>query len=301
MLLTGTFLIVLDFFIVNVALPSIQQDLNVDATALEWLVAGYGLAFGALLLPASRWGDRYGRRRVFSIGVALFVLASAACGLAPGTPTLLLARLLQGAAAAAIGPTVLALIGDVYAGAARVRALGTYATVMGVAAASGQLIGGLLVSADLFGLGWRTIFLVNVPVGVAALAIAPRLLPDTRVDAPAVDVPEAGLAVAALTAVLLPLTEGREQGWPIWTWCSLAGAVLLGALALGAAGHFATAVDVPCSTAPRCDTAPLRPVWWASSRCSRAWPRTSSCWRSICSRAGASAPWAPAWSSPSSR
>ncbi len=231
-LLTGTFLIVLDFFIVNVALPSIQQDLNVDATALEWLVAGYGLAFGALLLPASRWGDRYGRRRVFSIGVALFVLASAACGLAPGTPTLLLARLLQGAAAAAIGPTVLALIGDVYAGAARVRALGTYATVMGVAAASGQLIGGLLISADLFGLGWRTIFLVNVPVGLAALALAPRLLPDTRVDAPPVDVPEAVLAVAALTAVLLPLTEGREQGWPAWTWCSLAGAVVLGALTL---------------------------------------------------------------------
>src|SRR3954451_12325775 len=224
-LLTGTFLIVLDFFIVNVALPSIQQDLNVDATALEWLVAGYGLAFGALLLPASRWGDRYGRRRVFGIGVALFVLASAACGLAPGTPTLLLARLLQGAAAAAIGPTVLALIGDVYSGATRVRALGTYATVMGVAAASGQLVGGLLIHLDVAGTGWRAIFLVNVPIGLAALAAAPRLLPDTRVPgAPRGDPLEALLVVGALSALVLPLVEGQRQGWPLWTWACLAGA-----------------------------------------------------------------------------
>jgi predicted MFS family arabinose efflux permease len=231
-LLAGTFLIVLDFFIVNVALPSIQRDLKVDATALEWLVAGYGLSFGALLLPASRLGDRHGRRRLFIMGLALFVLASAACGLAPGTPTLLLARLLQGAAAAMIGPMVLALIGDIYVGPARVRALGAYATVMGVAAASGQLIGGLLVSADLFGLGWRTIFLVNVPVGLAALALARRVLPNTRVDAPAVDVAEAVRTVGALTAVMLPLTEGRQQGWPAWTWCSLAAGVLLGVLTI---------------------------------------------------------------------
>jgi MFS family permease len=159
------------------------------------------------------------------------VATSAVCGLAPTTGILLAARLAQGAAAAAIGPTVLSLIGDVYAGPQRVRALGAYATVMGVAAASGQLIGGLLIHADLFGLGWRSVFLVNVPVGLAALLAAPRLLRDTKIaDAPRVDPLEALLTVGALTALVLPLVEGQRQGWPAWTWACLAGAVVLGAL-----------------------------------------------------------------------
>src|SRR6478752_2800021 len=231
-LLTGTFLIVLDFFVVNVALPSVQRDLHADNTALEWLVAGYGLTFGGLLLVASRVADRWGRRRVFMLGVALFVASSLACGLAPDTTTLVLARLVQGGAAAAIGPTVLALIGDVYAGAHRVRALGAYATVMGVAAASGQLVGGLLIHLDVAGTGWRAIFLLNVPIGLAALAAAPRLLPASRVPgAPRVDVPEATLVVAALTSLVLPLVEGQRQGWPLWTWLCLVGAVVLGDLA----------------------------------------------------------------------
>ena len=230
-LLTGTFLIVLDFFVVNVALPSIQRDLDADATALEWLVAGYGLSFGGLLLVASRVADRWGRRRVFVLGTGLFVLSSAACGLAPDVDTLLAARLVQGAAAAAIGPTVLSLIGDVYAGPHRVRALGAYATVMGVAAASGQLVGGLLIHLDLAGSGWRSIFLVNVPIGIAALVAAPRLLPDTRVATPRPDAFEALLVVGALTALVLPLVEGQRQGWPLWTWLTLAAAVVLGALA----------------------------------------------------------------------
>jgi MFS family permease len=231
-LLTGTFLIVLDFFVVNVALPSVQRDLHADNTALEWLVAGYGLTFGGLLLLASRVADRWGRRRVFVLGVALFVASSAACGVAPDVRTLEIARLLQGAAAAAIGPTVLALIGDVYAGPHRVRALGAYATVMGVAAASGQLVGGLLIHLDLAGTGWRSIFLVNVPIGLVALAAAPRLLPDTRVPgAPRVDPLEGLLVVGALTALVLPLVEGQRQGWPLWTWVCLAGAVALGDLA----------------------------------------------------------------------
>src|SRR3954447_12192414 len=195
-LLTGTFLIVLDFFVVNVALPSIQRDLDAADTSLEWVVAGYGLTFGGLLLVASRLGDRWGRRRLFSLGIGLFVLSSAVCGFAPDVDTLLAARLVQGAAAAAVGATVLALIGDVYAGPRRVRALGAYATVMGVAAASGQLIGGLLIHLDLAGTGWRAIFLVNVPIGLAALVAAPRVLPDTRIGSPRPDVLESALVVA---------------------------------------------------------------------------------------------------------
>ena len=245
-LLTGTFLIVLDFFVVNVALPSIQHDLDADATALEWLVAGYGLTFGGLLLVASRVADRWGRRRVFVLGTGLFVLSSAACGFAPDVDTLLVARLVQGAAAAAIGPTVLSLIGDVYAGPQRVRALGAYATVMGVAAASGQLVGGLLIHLDVAGSGWRAIFLVNVPLGLAALVAAPRLLPDTRVAAARPDAVETVLVVGTLTALVLPLVQGQSQGWPAWTW-----------LTLGAAAALAVLTGLRSATLRRRGTAPL--------------------------------------------
>src|SRR3954464_8385765 len=208
-LLTGIFLIVLDFFVVNVALPSVQRDLDADATSLQWLVAGYALTFGGLLLVSSRIADRWGRRRMFLLGTGLFVLSSAVCGFAPNVDTLLVARLVQGASAAAIGPTVLALIGDVYAGPQRVRALGAYATAMGVAAAAGQLVGGLLIHLDIAGSGWRSIFLVNVPVGVAAVVAAPRLLPDTRVAARLPDVIETVLVVGALTALVLPVIQGQ--------------------------------------------------------------------------------------------
>jgi MFS family permease len=230
-LLTGIFLIVLDFFVVNVALPSVQRDLDADATALQWLVAGYALTFGGLLLVASRVADRWGRRRMFVLGVGLFVLSSAVCGFAPDVDTLLVARLVQGASAAMVGPTVLSLIGDVYAGPQRLRALGAYATVMGVAAASGQLVGGLLIHLDIAGSGWRSIFLVNVPFGLAALAAAPRLLPDTRVAARRPDALEAVLVVGALTALVLPLVQGQSQGWPLWTWVTLGAAAVLGTLA----------------------------------------------------------------------
>ncbi len=230
-LLTGIFLIVLDFFVVNVALPSVQQDLHADTAALQWLVAGYALSFGGLLLVASRLADRWGRRRMFVLGTGLFVLSSALCGFAPDIDTLLAARLVQGAAAAMVGPTVLSLIGDVYDGPHRVRALGAYATVMGVAAASGQLVGGLLIHLDLAGSGWRSIFLVNVPVGLAALLAAPRLLPDTRVPAPLPDAAESLLVVGALTALVLPLVQGQDQGWPLWTELTLVGAAGLAVLA----------------------------------------------------------------------
>jgi EmrB/QacA subfamily drug resistance transporter len=252
-LLTGTFLIVLDFFVVNVALPSIQRDLAADATALEWLVAGYGLTFGGLLLVASRMADRWGRRRLFVLGTGLFVLSSAACGFAPDIDALLVARLVQGAAAAAVGPTVLSLIGDVYAGPQRVRALGAYATVMGVAAASGQLVGGLLIQLDPAGAGWRSIFLVNVPIGLAALVAAPRLLPDTRVPTSRPDVLETLLVVGALTALVLPLVEGQRQGWPAWTWVTLGAAVAVGGLA-GQRSRTLRARGV----APLVDPVPLR-------------------------------------------
>jgi MFS family permease len=225
-LMCGIFVVVLDFFIVNVALPSMQSDLHASSSGLEWIVAGYSLTFSVLLIAATRLGDRWGRRHMFSAGVALFVAASAACGAASTTELLVGARLVQGVAGAMVTPMVLALLGDVYAGPRLSRAVGVYSTVMGLAAATGQLIGGVLIHADLAGIGWRAIFWVNVPIGLAVLALAPRLLPNRKIPgAGRIDLVELGLATSALTALLLPLLEGRRLGWPLWTGLSLAGAV----------------------------------------------------------------------------
>ena len=155
--LTGTFIVVLDFFIVNVAMPAMQSDLHAGTGAIEWVVAGYGLTFATLLITAGRLGDQLGRRRMFALGIALFTLASAACGLAPSPAVLVAARLVQGLAAALLSPQVLSIIGVAYSGPDRVRAISVYGIVIGLAAVGGQLIGGVLVQADVAGLGWRSV------------------------------------------------------------------------------------------------------------------------------------------------
>ena len=240
-LMCGVFMIVLDFFIVNVALPSLQAGLHASSSALEWVVAGYGLTFAVLLIGAGRLGDLYGRRLVFCAGLALFVAASALCGLAPSAPALIAARLVQGAGAALISPNVLSIIGLAYPGPARVRAITIYGMVMGLAAAGGQLIGGILIQANVFGLGWRMVFLINVPVGLAALGFAPRQLPQSRPDRAAqasralasqLDIGAMMLVTAGLTALMLPLVDGVALHWPTWTWVSLAASpALLGVFA----------------------------------------------------------------------
>ncbi len=228
--LAATFMVVLDFFIVNVALPSIQSQLRAADGAIEWVVAGYALTSAVFLITAGRLGDRFGRRRVFMLGLALFTLASAACGAAGTSTELVIARLVQGAAAALMTPNVLSLIGVLYAGPDRVRALSAYGTVMGFAAVGGQLIGGALIAVDPLGLGWRSCFLINLPVGIAALALAPRLVPESRAEgALRLDLVGTVLVTATLTAVVLPLVEGRQHGWPTWTWISFALAPALGA------------------------------------------------------------------------
>src|SRR4051812_1635844 len=232
-LLAGTCLIVLDFFIVNVAMESMQTDLHAGPTAVEWVVAGYGLTFAVFLLAAGRLGDRMGRRRMFAAGVAVFSAASLACGVATSAEMLVIARLAQGVGGAMISPTVLALMGTLYAGADRARAIGIYATVMGLAAAGGQLVGGVLLHLDVLGLGWRTVFLINVPIGVATLAVVRRWVPltseaESRGDGDArVDVVGLLLATASLTALVLPLVDGRAHGWPTWSLVSLAAAPVL--------------------------------------------------------------------------
>ncbi len=228
-LLAATSLIVLDFFIVNVAMASLQRDLGAGPTAVEWIVAGYGLTFAVLLLATGRLGDRYGRRRMFVGGVGLFTAASLACGLAPNADILVGARFVQGGGAAMISPSVLALIGVLFTeAAARARAIGIYATVMGVAAAGGQLVGGVLLHLDPGGLGWRSVFLINVPIGIAILLTAGRHVPESRAPkAERVDMPGLALATLALTALVLPLVDGREHGWPAWAFVTLALAPVL--------------------------------------------------------------------------
>lgn len=227
-ILCGTFVFVLDFFVVDVALPSIQRDLGAGPGAIEWVVAGFGLTSASFLVCGGRLGDHYGRRRCFSIGLAVFVATSVVCALAPDPAFLIAGRLAQGIGAALMAPNVLSILGMTYTGRDRVRAISIYGVVMGVAAAGGQLLGGLLIDANVAGLGWRTIFWINVPVGLLALAAAPRIVPESRADRPGrLDLVGAALLSAALVAVVLPLSLGRQQGWPAWSWACLAAAPVL--------------------------------------------------------------------------
>jgi EmrB/QacA subfamily drug resistance transporter len=230
--LTGAFLSMVDFFIVNVALGDIAARLRASTAALELVVAGYGVTFAVLLVLGGRLGDMFGRRRLFLTGMAAFVVASATCGLAPSATWLIAARIVQGAAAALVVPQVLATIQATSTGERRARAIGLYGATAGLSAVVGQVVGGVLVSADVLGTGWRPVFLVNVPIGLVALALAWRLLPETRSERPAgVDLPGTVLLAGTTVSLLLPLSEGRAQGWPLWSWLLLAASPVL-ALAL---------------------------------------------------------------------
>jgi EmrB/QacA subfamily drug resistance transporter len=252
-LLAGTFMVILDFFIVNVAIPSLQRELNAEAAAIEWIVAGYGLTYAAGLIIGGRLGDLYGRRRIFAVGLAVFTFASAGCGLAPDAALLIVARGAQGAGAALLAPQVLAIIGVTYIGADRGRAFAIYGVVLGLASVCGQVVGGLLIRADLLGLGWRGCFLVNIPIGLAALLLAQSLVPESRAPIGRhLDGSGAVLISLAISILLLPLIEGRRQGWPIWTWLSLAAAVaLFGGFIHQQRQHAAPLIDPALFRAPR--------------------------------------------------
>jgi EmrB/QacA subfamily drug resistance transporter len=227
-LMAGTFMFVLDFFIVNVAIPSTQRDLGASASEIQLIVATYAIALASGLIIGGRLGDLFGRRRVFMLGLALFTVASAVCGAAPSSGVLIAGRIAQGIGAALYSPQILSIVGTAYQGEERERTITLYGLVLGLGAASGQLIGGLLIQIDALGLEWRSCYLVNVPIGVAALLLARRGLNESRASrGDSLDVPGALLASAALVAVVLPLVEGRQQGWPAWTWVVLGASVPL--------------------------------------------------------------------------
>ncbi|WP_425557506.1 MFS transporter [Kitasatospora cystarginea] len=222
--LLGAFLPMLDFFVVNVALPTIDHDLTAGPAVLELVAAGYGIAFAVLLVLGGRLGDSFGRRRLFITGAAAFTAASLLCGLAPTAWTLVAARAAQGASAALLLPQVLATITAASSGAQRARALSIYGAVGGIAVVIGQVLGGMLIAANLFGTSWRAVFLLNVPFALLTAVLAFPYVPESRSPhAAGVDLPGTALLTAALLALFLPLMEGRAAGWPLWSW------VLLGA------------------------------------------------------------------------
>jgi EmrB/QacA subfamily drug resistance transporter len=227
-LLAGTFMAVLDFFIVNVAIPGMQHDLRASDAEIQLVVAGYAVAYASALIIGSRLGDRFGRRRIFLLGVRLFAVSSAICGFTPNAEVLVAARLAQGLSAALLSPQVLAIFGAELGPSAKAHALVAYGFVMGIASVFAQVIGGALIGLDPLGAGWRACFLINVPIGLITAALAARMTPESRAPtAPRLDLPGMILISAALAAFTVPLIEGRQHGWPTWTFVLLASAVLL--------------------------------------------------------------------------
>lgn len=230
-LLMGTLLPPLDFFIVNVALPSMQANLRANAAVAQLVISAYAATYAIFLITGGRLGDLYGRRRIFLVGILAFAAASAVCGFARSPAALITGRILQGGAAAVMAPQALASIHALFPSHQKGLALSLFGTAYGIAAVAGQALGGVLVSANVFGLGWRSIFLINLPIVIAAAPAAFWLVRENRSDHPArLDPGGMALLAAALASLVVPLIEGRERGWPAWTWALLMSAVPLFAI-----------------------------------------------------------------------
>ncbi|HEY3530511.1 MAG TPA: DHA2 family efflux MFS transporter permease subunit [Nocardioides sp.] len=230
-LIFASFMDLLDATIVNVALPSIRTDLDASGAQLEWTVGGYLLAFAVLMITGGRLGDILGRKRLFVAGVVGFTIGSALACVAPTIGVLLLARLVQGGFAAMMVPQVLSSLQALYAPRERAAMLGVIGAVSGVSAVIGPVLGGWLVSSDAFGIGWRSIFLINLPVGVALVALALRWVPETLSEHPLrLDPLGLVLATVGLLGVVYALVEGRQQDWAAWVWgVGVAGVLVLAA------------------------------------------------------------------------
>jgi EmrB/QacA subfamily drug resistance transporter len=226
-LIVGALMDMIDVTIVNVALPTIRRSMDATATQLEWVVSGYMLAFAATLIVAGSLGDRFGRKRVFLLGAWLFGAASLCAGLSGTGAELIAARIVQGAAAAGMAPQVLATFRVMFASTKdRGKAFAVYGATLGLASAVGLLLGGVLTDANLFGWSWRAVFFVNVPVAIVTVGAGLALVPETR--DPAARRPDyvGGTALAvSLVAIVYPLLEGRQLGWPAWVWGLLAAGV----------------------------------------------------------------------------
>jgi MFS family permease len=230
-LLMGTLLPPLDFFIVNVALPSMQAGLHANAADTQLVISAYAATYAIFLIMGGRLGDLYGRRRIFLAGIVAFAAASAVCGFAASPAALVTGRILQGGAAAVMAPQALASIHALFPAHQKGLALSLFGTAYGIAAVAGQALGGVLVSANIWGLGWRSIFLIDLPIVFVAAPAAFWLVRESRADHPArLDLGGMALLAVALASLVTPLIEGRERGWPVWTWALLIAAAPLFAL-----------------------------------------------------------------------
>ncbi|WP_448060865.1 MFS transporter [Cellulomonas hominis] len=230
-LLAGMFMALLDTTIVNVALPTVRTALDASESTLSWIISGYALAFGLALIPAGRLGDRYGHKWIFFTGLALFTVASLACGVAQTDTQLVVARVVQGLAGGIFVPAVTATIQLLFRGPVRGKAFAIMGTVIGVSTAIGPILGGLIIEAAGDENGWRLVFGVNLPIGIVTLIAAARLLParDESIPRPAVGLDAVGLGLvsAGFVALLVPLIQGQDEGWPLWTFLSLAAGLVL--------------------------------------------------------------------------
>ena len=226
--LPAAFMQIVDVSIVNVAIPSIQRQLGASYAEVQLVLACYQLAYACVLITAARLGDILGRKRLFLAGMAGFTLASILCGAAPGPRFLIAARTLQGVASGLMMPQVLAVIQVTFPPAERGKAFGWYGLTMGLASITGPLLGGVLIAVSPLDLDWRAVFYVNVPVGLAAMFAAIRVLPESRAPAArALDLPGAALVTLGLFLLMVPLTEGHERGFPPGMFAMLGGALLV--------------------------------------------------------------------------
>lgn len=222
-ILAAAFLVGLDFFVVNVSIPSIRANLHATFAEIQLVIASYGLTYSVLLISGGRLGDIHGRKRMFMWGVTSFTAASMLCGLAPSPVFLIVARVLQGISASMLFPQVLAIMQVTFPQNERAKAFGLFGTVIGTASFSGNVLGGLLVSANIFGLSWRPIFLINLPVGILTVIAASKFVKESRSPkARRLDMGGVAIMTLALTLLLFPLIQGREAGWPAWSFLCLA-------------------------------------------------------------------------------
>nr|WP_256333197.1 MFS transporter [Streptomyces sp. cf386] len=230
--MTAAFMDLVDVTIVNVAIPSIQRDAGASFSQIQWITAGYALAFAAGLITGGRLGDIHGRKRLFLFGIGGFTLASALCGFAANPEMLVAARILQGGMAALMVPQVLSIVHATFPAHERGKVFGLFGAVVGLGAVTGPLLGALLTEWNLFGLEWRPIFLINLPVGIAGLILGSRFITESKAPkALKLDMVGVALVTLGLLMLLYPLTRGRELGWPLWGYVSMGGAlVVLGAL-----------------------------------------------------------------------
>lgn len=227
-LMAGMFMSLLDTTIVNVALPTIRESLDASEATLSWIISGYALAFGLVLIPAGRIGDRFGHKWVFFTGLLVFTLASLWAGVAQDETQLIIARVVQGLGGGIFFPPVTAFVQLMFPPMKRGKAFAIMGAVIGVSSALGPIVGGLLIEAIGEQTGWRWIFAINLPIGVVALVAAAILLPSgAEGKRLSTDIVGLVLLAGSLVAILVPLIQGQDEGWPLWTYLSLVGGVAL--------------------------------------------------------------------------